>query len=45
MPVDLDFAAPREDLALAVLEALDGAKIDGFAFAIKNLATTAAGAT
>ena len=41
----LDFATPREDLALAVLEALDGAKIDGFAFAIKNLATTAAGAT
>lgn len=37
MPVDLDFAAPREDLALAVLEALDGAEIDGFAFAVENL--------
>lgn len=34
---DLDFAAPGEDLALAVLEALDGAEFDGFAFAVENL--------
>ena len=34
---DLDFAAPDENLALTVLQALDGAKIDGFAFAIDNL--------
>lgn len=34
---DLDFAAPSEELALAVLSALDGAEIDDFAFAIANL--------
>jgi Nucleotidyl transferase AbiEii toxin, Type IV TA system len=34
---DLDFAAPDENLALAVFQALDGAEIDGFAFAIDNL--------
>jgi len=34
---DLDFAAPGEDLALAVLEALDGAEFDGFAFTVENL--------
>lgn len=34
---DLDFAAPSEELALAVLSALDGVEIDGFAFAIANL--------
>lgn len=34
---DLDFAAPGEELALAVLEALDGVEIDGFAFTIENL--------
>jgi predicted nucleotidyltransferase component of viral defense system len=35
---DLDFAAPDEDLALAVLQVLDGAEVDGFAFAIESLA-------
>lgn len=34
---DLDFAAPGEELALAVLEALDGVEIDGFSFTIENL--------
>jgi predicted nucleotidyltransferase component of viral defense system len=34
---DLDFAAPDEAVALAVLEALDGAKIDDFTFALANL--------
>lgn len=34
---DLDFAAPSEELALSVLAALDGAEMDGFAFAIANL--------
>ncbi|RRD46847.1 nucleotidyl transferase AbiEii/AbiGii toxin family protein [Tessaracoccus sp. OH4464_COT-324] len=34
---DLDFAAPDEDLALSVLEALDGAELDGFSFRIENL--------
>lgn len=34
---DLDFAAPGEDLPLAVLQALDGAELDGFWFAIENL--------
>lgn len=34
---DLDFAAPGEELALAVLSALDGAQIDDFAFAVTNL--------
>lgn len=34
---DLDFAAPGEDLPLAVLSALDGAELDGFSFAIQNL--------
>lgn len=34
---DLDFAAPSEELALAVLSALDGAEIDDFAFAVANL--------
>lgn len=34
---DLDFAAPGEDLALAVLQALDGVGVDGFSFAIENL--------
>lgn len=34
---DLDFAAPGEDLPLAVLQALDGAELDGFSFAIANL--------
>lgn len=34
---DLDFAAPDEELALTVLQALDGAEVDGFAFAIDNL--------
>lgn len=34
---DLDFAASSEELALAVLSALDGAELEGFAFAIANL--------
>ena len=34
---DLDFAAPGEDLPLAVLSALDGAELDGFSFAVENL--------
>lgn len=34
---DLDFAAPDESLALAVLDAIDGADIDGFTFALANL--------
>ncbi|MDP4014565.1 MAG: nucleotidyl transferase AbiEii/AbiGii toxin family protein [Candidatus Nanopelagicales bacterium] len=34
---DLDFAAPGEELGLAVLQALDGVEIDGFSFAIENL--------
>lgn len=34
---DLDFAAPDEDLALQVLDALDGARVDDFTFAIENL--------
>lgn len=34
---DLDFAAPDEETALAVLDALDGADIDGFTFALQNL--------
>jgi uncharacterized protein len=31
---DLDFSAPEEDLALDVLQALDGVDVDGFRFAI-----------
>jgi predicted nucleotidyltransferase component of viral defense system len=34
---DLDFAAPGEELVLAVLQALDGVDLDGFSFAIENL--------
>jgi predicted nucleotidyltransferase component of viral defense system len=34
---DLDFAAPGEELALAVLQALDGVEVNGFSFAIENL--------
>lgn len=34
---DLDFAAPSEELALAVLSALNGVELDGFTFAIANL--------
>lgn len=34
---DLDFAAPDEEVALAVLQALDGVESDGFAFGIENL--------
>ncbi len=34
---DLDFAAPGDDLPLAVLQALDGVELDGFAFSIVNL--------
>jgi predicted nucleotidyltransferase component of viral defense system len=34
---DLDFAAPDEEVALAVLDALDGADIGGFTFALANL--------
>ena len=34
---DLDFAAPAEDVAYSVLQALDGVEIDGFAFRIANL--------
>lgn len=34
---DLDFAAPEEDLALSVLQALDGVEIAGFGFAVANL--------
>ena len=34
---DLDFAAPGEDIPLAVLSVLDGAELDGFSFAIENL--------
>jgi len=34
---DLDFAAFVEDLALTVLQVLDGVEADGFAFAIDNL--------
>lgn len=34
---DLDFAAPGDDLPLAVLEALDGAELNGFSFAVENL--------
>ena len=34
---DLDFAAPGEDLPLAVLQALDGVELDGFSFTIENL--------
>ncbi len=34
---DLDFAAPDPDLALAVLEALDGVDINGFTFALVDL--------
>lgn len=34
---DLDFAAPDEELALSVLQALDGVEADGFRFAIENL--------
>jgi predicted nucleotidyltransferase component of viral defense system len=34
---DLDFAAPEEDLALAVLDAIDGADINNFRFAVTNL--------
>lgn len=34
---DLDFAAPGEDLPLAVLQSLDGAELDGFSFTIENL--------
>ena len=34
---DLDFAAPEEDLALSTLQALDGAEVDGFSFAVENL--------
>lgn len=34
---DLDFAAADPDLALAVLEALDGVDVNGFMFALANL--------
>ncbi|MFC7580080.1 nucleotidyl transferase AbiEii/AbiGii toxin family protein [Schaalia naturae] len=34
---DLDFTAPGNDLPLAALEALDGAGLDGFSFAVENL--------
>lgn len=34
---DLDIAAPDESLALAVLDALDGADIAGFTFALANI--------
>jgi hypothetical protein len=34
---DLDFAAPDEKVALAVLQALDGVDIDGFTFTIDDL--------
>jgi len=34
---DLDFAAPDEKVALAVLQALDGVDIDGFTFTIDGL--------
>lgn len=34
---DLDFAAPEEELALSVLQALDGVEIEGFEFAVENL--------
>jgi len=34
---DLDFAAPGEDVALSVLQVLDGGEVDGFAFSIENL--------
>ncbi|MBM7789957.1 nucleotidyl transferase AbiEii/AbiGii toxin family protein [Tenggerimyces flavus] len=34
---DLDFAAPGDDLPLAVLQALDGTELDGFSFTIENL--------
>lgn len=34
---DLDFSAPEEDVALDVLQALDGAEVDGFRFAITNM--------
>lgn len=34
---DLDFAAPDESLVLAVLNALDGVDIDGFAFTLRNI--------
>ena len=34
---DLDFAAPDDEVAFAVLDALDGASFDGFSFAIANL--------
>ena len=34
---DLDFSAPGDDLPLAVLQVLDGAELDGFAFTIDNL--------
>jgi uncharacterized protein len=34
---DLDFAAADEEVALTVLQALDGVEVDGFTFAIDNL--------
>jgi len=34
---DLDFAAPDDRVALDVLQALDGAEIDGFTFAIESI--------
>jgi uncharacterized protein len=34
---DLDFSAPSEDLALAVLQALDGTQVFGFTFEVRNL--------
>lgn len=34
---DLDFTAPGDNLPLAALEALDGAGLDGFSFAVENL--------
>jgi predicted nucleotidyltransferase component of viral defense system len=34
---DLDFSAPDEDIALDVLQALDGVDVDGFRFAITNM--------
>lgn len=34
---DLDFSAPEEDVALDVLQTLDGVDIDGFRFAITNM--------
>lgn len=34
---DLDFSAPQEDLALDVLQALDGVDVDGFRFVVTDI--------